>query len=608
MSYIVFARKYRPQEFADITGQSHITTTLKNAISQDRVAHAYIFAGPRGVGKTTAARILAKALNCEKGSTPTPCNKCSSCLEIGQGSSLDVLEIDGASNRGIDEIRNLRENVKFSPAKGRYKIYIIDEVHMLTPEAFNALLKTLEEPPAHVKFIFATTHAHKVPSTILSRCQRFDFRRLATKDIFENLKAIAKNEGLNVKEEALGLIARHADGSMRDGQVILDQIISFSNGTIGIEDVAKILGVVDEDVLFGFSDAFITKDAPSALKALASLVDEGKDIIQILFGLIEHFRNIAVVKVSSEPGSIVDAGPESIRRYKIEAEKLTIEDILYTISVLTNTVDLVRRSNLPRIPFEAAIIKLTQAHSIVSLGEVLKRIEGLEKAGASIVNSSSFIVKDKKEDAQRNTNDEKEIASSPATFGGEAPRNDGLMPSATPRNDDSAISAHPRNDGTNDEPAVMNKSASLMSVVQGWQKVIGAIGPKKMSIASYLQEGSLESIESNILTMSFTNELKFHKEMLESPENRKLVEGTIKDILGLDLKMDFRLAEYSRPATHNANGRAGADSYTDDMPEPDILTSGGNTQPKDDDPIVSSALHMFGGQIATQVSKAKRPR
>ena len=188
MSYIVFARKYRPQEFADITGQSHITTTLKNAISQNRVAHAYIFAGPRGVGKTTAARILAKALNCERGSTPTPCNKCPSCLEIIQGSSLDVLEIDGASNRGIDEIRNLRDNVKFAPSRGRYKIYIIDEVHMLTPEAFNALLKTLEEPPPHVKFIFATTHAHKVPSTILSRCQRFDFRRLSTRDILETLR------------------------------------------------------------------------------------------------------------------------------------------------------------------------------------------------------------------------------------------------------------------------------------------------------------------------------------------------------------------------------------------------------------------------------------
>lgn len=592
MSYIVFARKYRPQEFADITGQSHITTTLKNAISQDRVAHAYIFAGPRGVGKTTAARILAKALNCEKGSTPTPCNKCPSCLEITQGSSLDVLEIDGASNRGIDEIRNLRDNVKFAPAKGRYKIYIIDEVHMLTPEAFNALLKTLEEPPAHVKFIFATTHAHKVPPTILSRCQRFDFRRLATKDILDNLKSVSKKEDLNIKEEALTLIARHADGSMRDGQVILDQIISFTKGAVGVEDVTKILGVVDEEILFGFSGAIISKDAPAALGLLSSLIDEGKDIVQILFGLIEHFRNIAVAKVSHDPGPILETSRECLKLYRDEAARLTIEDILYIISILTNTADLIRRSNLPRIPFEAALIKLCRMDSILSLGEMMKRMESLEKngretAGKSIVHSPQSTVKEEvviaspSEAGAKQSISDKEIASRP--------------PSVAARNDDASN-------------ATTKPTPRLMAIVQGWQKVIGAIGPKKMSIASYLQEGSLESMESNTLTMSFANELKFHKEMLESPENRKLVEGAIKDVLGMDLKVDFRLAEYSRPVTHTANARTGSDSYTDDMPEPDIMTSGDGAAQKDADPIVNSALNMFGGQIAAQISKDKRGR
>ena len=260
MSYIVFARKYRPQNFDDIEGQSHITTTLKNAISQGRVAHAYLFAGPRGVGKTTTARILAKALNCEKGPTVKPCNSCRLCEEITQGSSLDILEIDGASNRGIDEIRNLRENVKFAPSKGSFKIYIIDEVHMLTSEAFNALLKTLEEPPKHVKFIFATTQVYKVPPTILSRCQRFDFRRISAKDIFKNLKMIIKAEKLSVDDDVLSLIAKCSDGSLRDGQVILDQIVSSVKGKVSLSEVSKMLGVIDEEVISGLAGALLEKN------------------------------------------------------------------------------------------------------------------------------------------------------------------------------------------------------------------------------------------------------------------------------------------------------------------------------------------------------------
>ncbi|MCI0482817.1 MAG: DNA polymerase III subunit gamma/tau, partial [Candidatus Dadabacteria bacterium] len=277
MSYVVFARKYRPRDFDEIIGQSHITTTLKNAIARDRVAHAYLFAGPRGVGKTTTARILAKALNCEKGPTPKPCNKCSSCLEITSGSSLDILEIDGASNTGVDDIRSLRENARFTPAKGGFKVYIIDEVHMLSDSAFNALLKTLEEPPPHVKFIFATTHAHKVPPTILSRCQRFDFRRIPAKEILDNLKRIVKEEKISVSEDALGLIAKYGDGSMRDSQVILDQFVSFAQGKVGAEEVVKVLGIVDDEVLFALSAAISGKDPGAALDAVDRLVNEGKD-------------------------------------------------------------------------------------------------------------------------------------------------------------------------------------------------------------------------------------------------------------------------------------------------------------------------------------------
>jgi len=248
MSYVVIARRWRPQQFNEIIGQEHVSKTLSNAIANNRIAHSYIFTGPRGVGKTTTARILAKAVNCEKGPTPHPCNECASCKAITVGNSMDVLEIDGASNRGIDEVRNLRENIRYAPTQGKYRIYIIDEVHMLTKEAFNALLKTLEEPPEHAMFIFATTEIHRVPATILSRCQRFDFRRIPLKTIMEHLRRICDGEKIDIQEEALLQIAKKADGSMRDAQSILDQLISFSGNKIAFEDVAQALGVIHQDL------------------------------------------------------------------------------------------------------------------------------------------------------------------------------------------------------------------------------------------------------------------------------------------------------------------------------------------------------------------------
>ena len=276
MSYLPFARKYRPQGFDEIIGQGHVATTLKNAIGMDKVAHAYLFTGPRGVGKTSTARILARSLNCEKGPRPEPCNKCASCQEISRGVSMDVIEIDGASNRGIDEIRNLRENVKFASVRGKFRIYIIDEVHMLTQEAFNALLKTLEEPPLHVKFIFATTRPYKVLPTIISRCQRFDFRKIPTRDIAKKLEEIRKKEKLDVNDEAIFLIARQADGSMRDAEIILDQLLSFTKGKVAADDVTKVLGLLEQDVLFDLADSIIN--------------NKKEKVLNIIDGLVKHHR------------------------------------------------------------------------------------------------------------------------------------------------------------------------------------------------------------------------------------------------------------------------------------------------------------------------------
>ena len=552
MSYIVFARKYRPKAFDEIVGQPHITTTLKNAISQDRVAHAYLFAGPRGVGKTTAARILAKALNCEKGPSPEPCNTCNSCKEIALGSSLDILEIDGASNRGIDEIRNLRDSIKFAPSRGKFKVYIIDEVHMLTPEAFNALLKTLEEPPPHVKFIFATTQAYKVPATILSRCQRFDFRRIVTKDIITNLNKIAKAEGLDVSDEALGLIARYSDGGMRNGQVILDQISSFAKGKVGADDVAKILGVVDDEILFELSDAVKDKDAAKALSVINRLVNEGKDINQVVLGLIGHFRNMLVAKVGSNQELLIDAGAEKIKRYMEVSGKSTAEEILYIIYTLSNTIDLMRKSGLARIPLEAAMIKLTKTGSIISLDEILKKLDMLE-APASIPTQASVQIHNVKQ---------KPVV----------------------------------------EAVEVNTSASkdVEEILSSWVKVIDYIRNKKISIASYLQEGYPTSLEGRALTIGFPKELKFHKEVLESQDNKRLIEEALNKVLGLDLKAVLTLVEpinIKRP--QSSGSEENLDGYPSETGEPS----------KDQvDPIVKAALEMFGGSIAKVRSNKEKIR
>lgn len=556
MAYIVFARRYRPQTFDDIIGQGHIVTTLKNAISQDRVAHAYLFAGPRGIGKTTTARIFSKALNCEKGPTIKPCNACPSCMEIAKASSLDVLEIDGASNRGIDEIRALRENVKFAPAKGHFKIYIIDEVHMLTAEAFNALLKTLEEPPPHVKFIFATTQPYKVPATILSRCQRFDFRRIATKDIAANLKAIAKKENFVMDDEALGLIAKYADGSLRDGQVILDQIASVSGGKVSLDDVVGILGVVDDSLLFAISGAVASKDSVTALKIIERVVNDGKDLQQLVSGLIEHFRNIAVASISRDLSSLIDAGEEKLKRYRESAEKFTVEETLYAIYALSNAMEMMRKTALGRIPLEAALVKLTRPGSIPSLSEIADRIDRLASGAA----------------AQRSSVD----AAGQSSSGGLGQAD--------------AAKGH--------KQASYSQDAGLDDIVTSWSGVINFVKSKKISIASYLQEGYPINLDGNTLVVGFPKEFAFHKEMLESADNRKLVEEAITGSFGKAMKISFVISDIDNGPRRGL----GADEAFGSASNGKTAEASG----EDMDPIVKAALEMFGAQPRGGSGEKKR--
>lgn len=384
--YLVLARKCRPQTFEDVLGQEHVTKTLKNAISQERIPHALLFGGPRGVGKTSVARIMAKALNCEKGPTPAPCNVCVNCREITAGSSLDVREIDGASNRGIDEIRELREQVYFSPVSSAYRIYIIDEVHMLTREAFNALLKTLEEPPHHAVFVFATTESHKVPATIISRCQCFDFRRISIRQIADSLKAIAGNEGIGISDRALTWLAESSEGSLRDAQSLFDKVISYSGKDVGDEAVEELLGLTDRRFLYPLALAVLKRDAALCLKILEDAFFSGIDLFNFYGMLLKHFRNLLIVKILGREASLVDLAPDEVSELKTQTEEGEQDDLKRLLDILLGEEEKIKRSFDPKISIELLLVKMAGREPFLPLDAVISRMEDLEKKLAGGIN------------------------------------------------------------------------------------------------------------------------------------------------------------------------------------------------------------------------------
>jgi len=398
MPYLVLARKWRPKRFEDVVGQEHITRVLQNAIRAGRIAHAYLFTGVRGVGKTTAARILAKALNCEKGPTSEPCNECALCNEIMTGNSIDVYEIDGASNRGIDEVRQIIENVRYQPAKSRFKIYIIDEVHQVTKDAFNALLKTLEEPPPFVKFILATTEPHRLPETILSRCQRFDFRRIAVRDIVRRLADIAEKEGLRISEGALLLLAREAEGSMRDAQSLLEQILSFTapdadpeKGTTEVDEklLQDVLGIAERQVLYELSNTVIRGDAGRCVEMVAEVAGQGRDMGRLSRELVEHFRNLLVARLvrerqgggadSATLSRLLDLPDQEIEDLKRQVSELSVDTLMDYLRFMAEGDEEVARSPYPRFALEATLIRLATLPKAMPIAEIVERLEILGK-------------------------------------------------------------------------------------------------------------------------------------------------------------------------------------------------------------------------------------
>ena len=383
MSYLVLARKWRPQLFDDLVGQEHVSQTLKNAIIADRVHHAFLFTGARGVGKTSAARIFAKALNCQEGPTTEPCGVCPSCVEITAGQGVDVYEIDGASNTGVDDIRELRENIRYLPSNSRYKIFIIDEVHMLSINAFNALLKTLEEPPDHAKFIFATTEPHKIPITILSRCQRFDFRKIGQAQVQARLRYIIDQEQVQISDAGLAMIARSGGGSMRDALSTLDQVIAFCGDQVADEDLQGLLGLVSRRILLDSIEAILARDAQQALALVQKVDDHGHSFRQFCQQLVELVRALVILKVAEKPAELLDFSETELQDLRSLATPAGLDELQRLLSTLIRTEADLAVSNYPRLTMEMVMVKLASLPQGIEVAALVKKLESLERKLAS---------------------------------------------------------------------------------------------------------------------------------------------------------------------------------------------------------------------------------
>jgi DNA polymerase-3 subunit gamma/tau len=498
MEYQSLYRKWRPQTFEDIIGQKHITQTLINAISLNRISHAYIFSGPRGVGKTTTARILAKSLNCVEGPTPHPCNKCARCIRITDGYSMDVIEIDGASNRGIDDIRDLRNKVKFAPAEGKYKVYIIDEVHMLTTEAFNALLKTLEEPPSHVIFIFATTNPHKIPSTILSRCQWFNFRRISLEDIVAKLKMIVKDEKLKIDDKALDIIARNSTGSMRDAESVLDQIIAYCGKEITSQSVREVLGIIEEEVFFELIEAIIKNDTLKGIEIINRTSDLGGDASQFIKNLMEYVHNLSLAKVCQKDIlNLQGIFIEDRGRLLEQSKTIKLEKLFNIVDYLAEVERKMRYTRHPWILLEMLVIKFTAGENFS-----LKEVE--EEKDEYFLDFSAK--KNVSESGKKNAGKREEV-----------------LPKKKMQDKVK----------TKEDPSVRAKEISTdLDFNQAWATILNKIKKTKMSVYSFIITNNLITIENNKLIIGFNKKHTFHKESLEKKNNKILLQELIKEETG----------------------------------------------------------------------------
>jgi DNA polymerase-3 subunit gamma/tau len=509
MAYLVLARKWRPQNFTDLIGQEHVSQTLANAIRSGRIHHAFLFTGARGVGKTSAARILAKALNCDEGLSDQPCGTCSSCTEITAGQGLDVIEIDGASNTGVDDVRELRENIRYLPNRSRFKIFIIDEVHMLSTNAFNALLKTLEEPPEHAKFIFATTEPHKIPITILSRCQRFDFRKIPLARVASRMREISDAEQLTISDRSLSLVARQGEGSMRDALSTLDQVIAFSGEQVDDEAVQTLLGMVDRRLLLDTVEAVLQRDSRRALDAVRRVDQLGLALRRFTQDLLEMFRGMVICKVVDDPAEMLDLVGEELKELKALAEEPSLDDLQRIVTLLMKTQTELVNSSFPLLTLEMSLVRLATLAPTQDLAKLISHIESLEKR------LGSTPLPKAQHPAQRPTS-----SSTPGARPVQAPAPAPTTPIPSP------------------DPPPKKPEAPVATSIEskGWQGLVEQVKQSRPMLGSVLEHGRLLKLEIPVIEIGYAKG-SFMISQLQEPDISQDLEALTTEYFGQPVKL-----------------------------------------------------------------------
>lgn len=605
MSYLVLARKWRPQTFDTVVGQEHVTRTLRNAIASGRVAHAFLFTGPRGVGKTTTARLLAKALNCEQGPTADACNTCGNCTEITAGHSLDVLEIDGASHTGVDNIRDLTEGIQYRPVKSRFRIIIIDEVHMLSNAAFNALLKTLEEPPPHVKFIFATTESRKIPPTITSRCQRYDFKRIALRELMQKLKSIAEQEGLTADDVGLALLAREADGSLRDAESLLDQVVAWSNGNVNEQTVRESLGVADRQALVRVVDAILARDAATALRLAGDLSEHGYDPRRLCHDLLEHFRNVALVKVNPELVSLTDLPDHEIAVVQRQAETRSLEDVQRLFQLTLRAEEDMQKTAYSQLVVEMTLVKLASQPAIVPIENALAQLDTLTRA----LNGQSQGQSPQLAPTPQPPRQASPSVAPPRPSIPSPPQEPPPPARPAPPLQPVQRAAIPNDPEEPQEPRVQEQVKSLNSAEQPvWESFLTAIQKEKISLFFALKSGRLLELTDTSLLIGMDKD-PYYKELARK-ENITLLEATAKRLLGRSVTVQIKKGGTVALPSAPTIPVAVPFSRPQPLSQPRSNTAQPSTQPQkpptEADPLVKTVLDVLGGEVQATLSHRDR--